>query len=119
MQHRNITVAFGFPYRCEAREPALACDVRSMNQEWRRAMAGLTRDEVIAVLGHIDDCTIGEIMASGATRQELAEAHAWLANDEPLLNAGKRLATGRVGRLVELLASLQEDEESLLESGKT
>ncbi|MFL4977370.1 MAG: hypothetical protein ACJ8FV_02755 [Xanthobacteraceae bacterium] len=82
-------------------------------------MAVLTREDVVAVLGRVDDCTIGEIIASGATRQELAEANAWLANDEPLLNAGRPLATGRVGRLVELLALLQEDEESLLESGKT
>jgi hypothetical protein len=81
-------------------------------------MAELTRDDVIAVAGRIDDGTIGAIIASGATRQELAEAHAWLANDEPLLNSGRRLASGRVGYLVELLAALQEDEESLLESGK-
>jgi hypothetical protein len=82
-------------------------------------MAVLTREDVVAVLGRVDDCTIGEIIGSGATRQELAEANAWLANDEPLLNAGRPLATGRVGRLVELLALLQEEEESLLESGKT
>jgi hypothetical protein len=81
-------------------------------------MALLTRDDVVAVLGRVDDGTIGEIIATGATRQELAEASAWLANDEPLLNAGTPLATGRVGRLVELLASLQEEEESLLERGK-
>jgi hypothetical protein len=81
-------------------------------------MTELTRDDIIAVVGRVDDGTIGQIIASGATRQELAEAHAWLANDEPLLNAGRRLASGRAGRLVELLASLQEDEESLLESGK-
>jgi hypothetical protein len=81
-------------------------------------MAALTRDDVITVLGRVDDGRIGEIIASGATRQELAEANAWLANDEPLLNAGRPLATGRVGRLVELLASLQEEEESLLESGR-
>jgi hypothetical protein len=81
-------------------------------------MAALTRDDVVAVLGRVDDSTIGEIIATGATRQELTEATAWLANDEPLLNAGRPLATGRVGRLVELLASLQEEEESLLESGK-
>jgi hypothetical protein len=83
-----------------------------------RAMAALTREDVIAVLGRVDDRTIGEIIASGANRRELAEASAWLANDEPLMNAGRPLANGRVGRLVELLASLQEEEESLLESGK-
>jgi hypothetical protein len=81
-------------------------------------MALLTRDDVVAEVGRVDDGTIGEIIATGASRQELAEASAWLANDEPLLNAGWPLATGRVGRLVELLAWLQEEQESLLERGK-
>jgi len=81
-------------------------------------MALLTREEVVAVLGRVDDRTIGEIIATGATRQELAEASAWLATDEPLLNAGRPLASGCVGRLVDLLALLQQEEESLLESGK-
>jgi hypothetical protein len=80
-------------------------------------MTPLTRDDVIAVLGRVDDLTMAEIMATGATPQELAEAQAWIANDEPLMNAGKPLATGRVGRLVEILASMQEQEEALLENG--
>src|SRR5262245_54153469 len=50
------------------------------SSRWRRAMALLTREEVVAVLGRVDDRTIGEIIATGATRQELAEASAWLAN---------------------------------------
>jgi hypothetical protein len=78
-------------------------------------MTPLTRDEVIATLGRVDDFTIAEIIGTGASREELVEACAWLANDEPLMNAGRRLASGRIGRLVEILASKQEDEESLLE----
>ena len=81
-------------------------------------MTQLTRDDVVAVLGRIDDRAIAELIATGASRQELAEASAWLANDEPLLNAGRPLAGGRVGRLVEILATMQEDGESLLESGR-
>ena len=80
-------------------------------------MMALTRDDVVAVLGRVDDFTIAEIIAAGATREDLAEAHAWLANDEPLMKTGHPRASGRVGRLVEILASRQEDEESLLESG--
>jgi len=80
-------------------------------------MAALTRDEVVAVLGRVDDFTIAEIIAVGASREELAEANAWLANDEPLMKTGRPRASGRVGRLVEILASRQEDDESLLESG--
>lgn len=58
-------------------------------------MAELTRDDVVAALGRVDDVTMAEIIASGATRQELVEAHAWVANDEPLVNAGRpRLRAG-------------------------
>jgi len=74
-------------------------------------MAQLTRDDVIGVLGRADDCTIAELIASGASRQELAEAQAWLANDEPLMNAGRPLPSGRVGELVDILVELQASED--------
>jgi hypothetical protein len=80
-------------------------------------MAGLTRDEVVDVLGRADDFVIAEIIATGASREELAEACAWLANDEPLMKTGRPRASGRMGRLVDILASRQEDDEALLESG--
>jgi hypothetical protein len=41
----------------------------------------------------------------------LAEAQAWMANDEPMLNAGKPLATGRVRELVDILSELESSEE--------
>ena len=44
-------------------------------------------------------------------RLELAEAQAWMANDEPLLNAGKPLATGRVRELVDILSELEPSED--------
>jgi hypothetical protein len=42
---------------------------------------------------------------------ELAEAQAWLANDEPMLNAGRPLATGRVRELVDILSELDPSED--------
>jgi hypothetical protein len=81
-------------------------------------MTELTRADVVAALGRVDDLTLAEIIGTGATRQELTEALAWLANDEPLVNSGRPLASGRTGRLVEIIAAKQEDEEALLESGR-
>ncbi|MBR0698147.1 hypothetical protein [Bradyrhizobium lablabi] len=74
-------------------------------------MAGLTRDDVLRAVGHADDVTIAKIIASGATVTELAEAQAWLANDEPLMNAGKPLATGRARELVDILSEFEPSED--------
>jgi hypothetical protein len=73
-------------------------------------MKPLTRDEVTAALGETDDLIVVEILRTGATPDELAEALAWLANNEPLMNIGKPLAAGRVGRLIEILESAYEEE---------
>jgi hypothetical protein len=54
---------------------------------------------------------IAQIIGTGATVDELAEAQAWVANDEPLMNAGKPLPSGRVGELVDILSELQASEE--------
>jgi hypothetical protein len=74
--------------------------------------ARITRDDVIKAIGATDDVTIAQIIATGAAVDELAEAQAWLANDEPMMNSGRPLATGRVRALVDILAELEpEDDE--------
>ena len=74
-------------------------------------MDRITRDDVTAAIGQVDDVTIAEIIGTGATVEELAEAKAWIANDEPLMNAGKPLAAGRVRELVDILSELEPDED--------
>ena len=74
-------------------------------------MTRVTRDDVINAVGIVDDVTIAQLIGTGATREELAEAKAWLSNDEPLMNAGKPLAKGRVGELVDILTELEDSEE--------
>jgi hypothetical protein len=71
----------------------------------------LTREQVVAAVGGVDEIVLAEIIEMGATAEELAEAVAWSTNDEALINSGRPLATGRVGRLVELLARDEEDVE--------
>jgi hypothetical protein len=75
-------------------------------------MASLTRKDIAALFGDLDDVVVADIIATGATAEELAEAHAWLANDEPLLNAGRPLPGGRVARLVDILAAISAEEEA-------
>ena len=71
----------------------------------------ITRDDVIKAIGAADDVTIAQIIATGATVDELAEAQAWIANDEPMMNSGRPLATGRVRELVDILAELEPDDD--------
>jgi hypothetical protein len=74
-------------------------------------MSTLTRKDVTTMLGELDDDVVAEIITTGATPEALAEAHAWLANDEPLMNAGRPLPGGRVARLVDIVAAISEEEE--------
>jgi len=74
-------------------------------------MRRITRDDAIRAIGRADETGIAEMIATGATADELAEARAWMANDEPMLNAGKPLAQGRVRQLVDILSELEAAEE--------
>jgi len=74
-------------------------------------MAQITRDDVIKAIGAVDDVTIAQLIGTNATVEELAEAQAWLANDEPMMNAGKPLATGRVRELVDVLSELEPSDD--------
>jgi len=76
-----------------------------------KAMTHLTREDVAKAIGEIDDVTVANIIATGATIDELAEALAWMANDEPMMNSGRPLATGRVRELVDILAELEPDDD--------
>lgn len=80
-------------------------------------MSRVTRDEIIKAVGQPDDVTIAEIIGTGATAEELAEAQAWAVNDDPLLNAGRKLPTGRVRELIDILAELEPDQEDGKEAG--
>jgi hypothetical protein len=75
------------------------------------AMTRITREDVTRAIGVADDVTIAQIIGIEASVEELAEAQAWLANDEPMMNAGRPLAIGRVRQLVDILSELQADVE--------
>jgi hypothetical protein len=70
-------------------------------------MTHITREDVVRTVGDIDDTLIAEIIGTGATVEELAEAQAWIDNDEALMNVGRPLPNGRVGELVEILSELE------------
>ncbi len=74
-------------------------------------MTRITREDVVRTVGDIDDTLVAEIIGTGATVEELAEAQAWLDNDEALMNVGRPLPNGRVGELVEILSDLEASDD--------
>jgi hypothetical protein len=75
-------------------------------------MGRVTRDDIARAVGPVDDVSIAEIIGTGATVDELTEAQAWIVNDEPLVNAGKPLPSGRVGALIQILTELEPNEDN-------
>ncbi len=70
----------------------------------------LTPGQARALAGPLDDLTLAQVLATGATRAELAEALGWVDNDDAMLNEGRPIPTGRVAQLVELLKARDEEE---------
>src|SRR5690242_4436968 len=62
----------------------------------RRKRMPMTRQDVVSVLGPVDNATIAEIIASGASLEELREAWAWAFGDEALMSQGRPLPGTRV-----------------------
>jgi len=69
----------------------------------------LAREDVIAVLGPVDEALIAEIIKTGATAEDVAEAWTWLNSDEALIGEGRALPSGTVARVIELLAPAEDD----------
>ena len=69
----------------------------------------IRREEIVSVLGPVDDELVAELMEIGASGADLRETWGWLHNDEALMGAGRPLPGTRVGNLIELLAP-DEDE---------
>jgi hypothetical protein len=73
----------------------------------------LTRAEVIALLGRTDDEVLTDILKMGASRSELAEARAWIENDEAMMTAGRPIPSGRVAHLVEILQVCDDEQPAV------
>jgi hypothetical protein len=69
-------------------------------------------EDIIAILGPTDEVLIADIIRSGASAEELAQAWAWVNADEALINDGRPLPSGRVAELVALLDPQEQDEHT-------
>src|SRR5215218_2149170 len=86
----------------------LGCRTAAHRAE-ERTMAAVTRDDVVAVLKPAEDTVVAQIIATGASKEELTEAYAWLQSDEALMNVGRPLPSGRVGQIIAILQAVEDD----------
>ena len=66
-------------------------------------MSELSRDEVLSVLGPMDDVVVAEIIGTGATLDDLKLARVEIHKDEAGANPESRLPLGTVGRVIEIV----------------
>ena len=71
----------------------------------------MTRQDVVSVLGPVDDVTIAEVISSGASLDELREAWGWAFGDEALMGQGRPLPGTRVAALIDLIEPDDEEME--------
>lgn len=76
-------------------------------------MATATREQIIEIVGHIDNDRIAEIIATGASPAEVTEAFAWLSEDEYLGGELEKPLSGIVEQVYEILSAeeLESEEE--------
>ena len=69
-------------------------------------MAELSRDDIVAVLGPLDDNVVAEIIATRVTKEGLMAAHARIVEDREKHDPGPPLEPGPVARVIEILERL-------------
>ena len=63
----------------------------------------LTRDQIVALTGPIEDARIAAIEGCGATLEELEEAVAWARGQDDVMGKSGRPLAGRVAELYDIL----------------
>lgn len=66
-------------------------------------MAKLTSDEVVDIVGNLDDLRIAEIIGTGATAAEVVEAKRWAAGYQRTIADHEDLRPSVVAKVTDLL----------------
>ena len=66
-------------------------------------MAVVTHDQILEIVGRINDTRIAEIIATGATPAQVTEAFAWLSEDEYLGGELEKPLSGTVQQVYDIL----------------
>ena len=72
-----------------------------------------TASEIIAICGHLDDGTVADIVATGATAAEILEAFTWHSADDQIGTELQRGQRGAVRAVYEILCRDEPDPDEL------
>ena len=66
-------------------------------------MSELSHDEVVEILGPVNDALVAQIIATGITKEGLVAAHDRVIRDRKAHNPGAELDPGAYARVVDIL----------------
>lgn len=66
-------------------------------------MNKMNRDDVMRILGRIDDVKLAAVMALEPTRDEVIQAKLWLTHTDLREAGASEMPSGKVGRIYDLL----------------
>jgi hypothetical protein len=71
-----------------------------------------TAEEIIAIVGAVENGTLAAIIATGATREEVLEANTWLTADDDMHRELHHMPRGVVAQVLDILeAEIVQPEE--------
>jgi hypothetical protein len=70
----------------------------------------MTRDDIVSVLGPVEDILVAELQATGASVEELREAFGWFNSDEAFMSDGRPLPHSRILEIISLLEANSAEE---------
>jgi hypothetical protein len=71
----------------------------------------ITREDIVHLFGEVDDLRIGEILAVGASYEQLEEAAMWVASADDVTSKLRRPLSGVVAALYEIMTRDEEAPE--------
>jgi hypothetical protein len=80
-------------------------------------MAVVTHDQILEIVGRINDTRIAEIIATGATPAQVTEAFAWLSEDEYLGGELEKPLSGVVQQVYDILRADEPEWEEDIPRG--
>lgn len=79
--------------------------------EHKPPAAPLTHQDVVDVVGAMEDDKIAAVIATGATMEELVEAYAWASDETDALAEAEKSLSGAVADVYDILTAGEEWEE--------